>query len=157
MKQKKFHTIEEIKEKMANYCAYRERCHWEVEQKLNEFFLIPQARDEVLLFLIKNKFLNEERFVKDFVYGKFYFKQWGRIKIKAALTQRKITHRLQEQAINSQIREQDYRDTLKKLSIQKMRQIKANNSYEKKGKLIRYLLQKGYEYGLITEVLEEVL
>ncbi|MDO5617092.1 MAG: RecX family transcriptional regulator, partial [Cruoricaptor ignavus] len=67
-------TFEEIKQKMANYCVYQDRCHYEVEQKMREFLLIPEAKDEIMLYLIRENYLNEERFVRSYIRGKFYIK-----------------------------------------------------------------------------------
>ena len=72
MSEKKSYTVNEIRDKMAKYCAYQDRCQWEVEQKFYDFNLIPEARDEIMIYLIQQNFLNEERFAKSFARGKFY-------------------------------------------------------------------------------------
>ena len=88
----KVYTFQEIREKMAAYCAYQDRCHQEVDKKLNTFHLIPEAREEILLYLMRENFLNEERFALAFVKGKFKIKKWGRIRLKAELKKRKISN-----------------------------------------------------------------
>ncbi|MGV4529915.1 regulatory protein RecX [Ornithobacterium rhinotracheale] len=155
MKDGKSYTIAEIKEKMARYCAYQDRCHWEVEQKLKEFFLIPEAKDEVILTLMQHNFLNEERFAHSFVRGKFNQKQWGRLKITQELKKRNIGTRLINEALK-QIDNQDYLKTLTDLMEKKADHITYKNEYDKRTKLTRYLMQKGYEYELIKEYLNEI-
>ena len=75
LSEKKSFTFEEIKQKIVNYCVYQDRCHAEVEQKMKEFLLIPEAKEEILLYLIKENYLNEERFTRSYVRGKFYIKK----------------------------------------------------------------------------------
>ncbi|MGV4438874.1 regulatory protein RecX [Ornithobacterium rhinotracheale] len=155
MKDGKSYTIAEIKEKMARYCAYQDRCHWEVEQKLKEFFLIPEAKDEVILMLMQHNFLNEERFAHSFVRGKFNQKQWGRLKITQELKKRNIGTRLIDEALK-QIDNQDYLNALTDLMEKKADRITYKNEYDKRTKLTRYLMQKGYEYELIKECLNDI-
>lgn len=142
-------TVSEIRDKLAKYCAYQERCQWEVENKLNEFNLIPEAWDEIMIYLIQNKFLNEERFAKSFARGKFNQKNWGRIKIRVELKRRKIPSKLIEAALK-EIDENDYWETLKNLYEKKKNTLKSEReSFKKKAKIRNYLLQKGYEADLI--------
>lgn len=155
MKDGKSYTIAEIKEKMARYCAYQDRCHWEVEQKLKEFLLIPEAKDEVILTLMQHNFLNEERFAHSFARGKFNQKQWGRLKITQELKKRNIGMRLINEALK-QIDNQDYLNTLIDLMEKKADRITYKNEYDKRTKLTRYLMQKGYEYELIKECLNDI-
>ncbi len=142
-------TVNEIRDKLAKYCAYQDRCHWEVENKLNEFNLIPEAKDEIIIYLIENKFLNEERFAKSFARGKFSQKNWGRIKIRSELKKRKIPMKLIETGLN-EIDENDYLQTLKNLFEKKKESLKnERESFKKKAKIRNYLLQKGFESELI--------
>src|SRR5690606_29639644 len=107
-------TVNEIRDKLAKYCAYQDRCHWEVENKMREFNLIPEAHEEILIYLIQHNFLNEERFARSYVRGKFNQKNWGRIKIRIELKKRKIPSRLIESAL-LEIDEDDYLKTLQNL------------------------------------------
>lgn len=147
-------NIHEIKEKLAYYCAYQDRCHQEVEKKLNEFFLIPEARDEILLYLMRENFLNEERFARSFARGKFYQKSWGRIKITQELKKRYLNNLLITKGL-SEIDENDYLKEAKRLIENKIGQLKENNLYKRNQKVIRFMLQKGYEYEIIQSILQE--
>lgn len=147
--------IHAIKEKLAYYCAYQDRCHWDVEKKLNEFFLIPEVRDDILLYLMRENFLNEERFATSFARGRFTQKNWGKIKIKVELKKRQINDRLIAQGL-AEIDDKDYYDTAEKLILKKAASLNEKNHYKKNQKIIRYMLQKGYEYDVIKTFLDEV-
>ncbi len=146
--------FEDIKQKMADYCVYQDRCHWEVEKKLREFDLIEEARDEILLFLIQNNFLNEERFARSYTRGKFNQKKWGKRKIKQGLERRNISKYLIDKALN-EIEETEYLECLQQTAEKKWRTIQAPNTYQNKQKLIRYLMQRGFEWKDIEKVLED--
>lgn len=142
-------TVTEIRDKLAKYCTYQDRCHWEVENKLNEFFIIPEARDEIIIYLIQNNYLNEERFARSFVRGKFNQKNWGRIKIKSELKKRKIPQNLIQTALQ-EIDENEYQSKLEELFKKKKASLKSErDSFKKKAKIQNYLLQKGFELDLI--------
>jgi regulatory protein len=99
-------------------------------------------------------FLNEERFARSYVRGKFRIKKWGRIKIKQELKKREISTPLIKLGF-TEIDPSEYYSTLNDLAEKKLPLIKEANSYKKKQKLISFLHQKGYEFPIIIEVLEE--
>ena len=144
-------TVEEAKKKLEHYCAYRDRSHKEVKNKLNELRMIPEAQDLIILHLIQEGFLNEERFAKSFVRGKFNYKKWGKRKIVQALKRQDIQPRLIEKALE-EIKEEDYQTTIEKLIRQKRKDYKEKNSYKLKQKIFQYLLQKGYAYEDFADV-----
>ena len=147
--EKKSFTFEEIKQKIVNYCVYQDRCHAEVEQKMREFLLIPEAKEEILLYLIKENYLNEERFTRSYVRGKFYLKKWGKNKIKVNLLQKGISEKLIIKAYD-EIDEKDYLVAIKTILEKITPTLKGLKEYQKKQKIIKYLLSKGYEYDLIV-------
>ncbi len=152
MKVKKHYTLEEIQQKMADFCVYQDRCYTDVEKKFRDFDLIPEAKDHILLFLLENNFLNEERFALNFARGKFNQKQWGKNRIQRELKLRKIQPRLIQQALD-QLDFEDYYTTLQSLYVKKKREIKESNPYKKRQKIYQHLLYKGFESELISEVL----
>ena len=147
--EKKSFTFDEIKQKIVNYCVYQDRCHAEVEQKMREFLLIPEAKEEILLYLIKENYLNEERFTRSYVRGKFYIKKWGRNKIKVNLLQKGISEKLIIKAYD-EIDERDYQDAIRDFIEKLVPTYKGLKDYQKKQKIIKHLLSKGYEYDLIV-------
>ena len=88
------YTFEEIKHKLEYYCSYQDRCHKEVEQKLNSFTLITALKEKVIVHLIENNFINEERFAKSFARGKHNYKGWGKNRIVNELKFRNISSRI---------------------------------------------------------------
>ncbi|SDE43593.1 regulatory protein RecX [Riemerella columbipharyngis] len=153
--EKRSFTFEEIKLKMARYCAYQDRCHKEVEQKMKEFLLIPEAKDEILLFLIRENYLNEERFVRSYIRGKFNIKKWGRNKIKSHLKGKGITEKLILKCFD-EIDYEDYYNTIKALYEKYYTKQTSGSSFDKKQKTIRYLIGKGYEYDAVLDSISEL-
>lgn len=146
--------LSQIKKKLADYCVYQDRSHYEVEQKLKELRTLNEdERGEILIWLIQNNFLNEERFSKSYARGKFYQKKWGKIKIKQGLKQKRIPINLIDKGIE-EIIEEDYKSTLMELTEKKWNVLRESDIFLKKKKIYNYLLQKGYENYLINEILK---
>lgn len=154
MNQKVF-TVDEIKKKLEYYCAYQDRCHQEVEKKLRDFRLIPEAKEMILIHLIQNDFLNEERFAQSFARGKFRIKKWGRKRIVQELKLRNITSYNVKSGLK-EIDEGDYLNTLKDLAENRFSQIKESNPYRKKQKLYQYLYNRGFESDLIQQTMKNL-
>lgn len=155
MNDKKSYTFLEIKQKMANYCVYQDRCHQEVEQKMWDFLLIPEAKEEILLFLMKENYLNEERFTRSYIRGKFYIKSWGRTKIRNHLKFKGITDKLITSSFD-EIKEEDYEKTLKKIYLNYHEKLKGLQEYQKRSKTIKYLLGRGFEFQNINNTIEDL-
>ena len=148
----KYYSKDEALQKAKHFCAYQERCHSEVKEKLYSLGQYKKDVEELLSELISENYLNEERFAILFAGGKFRIKQWGRIKIKYALKQKQISEYCIKKALNA-IDESEYNRTLEKLSEQKLKTLKsAKNIFIKKRKLQDHLLQKGFESDLIREL-----
>ncbi|PQL91215.1 regulatory protein RecX [Apibacter sp. wkB309] len=146
--------LSQIKKRLADYCVYQDRSHYEVEQKLKELRTLNEnERGEILIWLIQNNFLNEERFSRSYARGKFYQKKWGKIKIMQGLKQKRIPTNLIDKGIE-EINDDDYKSTLMELTEKKWNIIRESEVYLKKKKIYNYLLQKGYEYNLINEILK---
>lgn len=152
--EKKSFTFEEIRQKVVNYCVYQDRCHAEVEQKMKEFLLIDEAREEIMLYLLKENFLNEERFTRSYIRGKFYIKHWGRNKIKMNLKQKQISERLINTCFD-EIDEDDYEKMIRKIYENYASRQKGLKEYQKKVKTIKYLMSRGFEYEKINDTFGE--
>ncbi len=154
---KKSYTIDQIKDKMAKYCLYQDRCHWEVEKKLREFDLIPEAKDEILYKLIHYGFLNEERFVHSFVRGKVNQKMWGRNRLRQELKLRQIHPKLIDKVFKEEIDLDKYWNNLLHLTQKKFNLLASEReSFKKINKVKAYLAYKGYEFDLMNEAIEIV-
>lgn len=147
--EKKSYTFEEIKQKLVNYCVYQDRCHAEVEQKMREFLLIDEAKEEILLYLMKENYLNEERFTRSYIRGKFYIKHWGRNKIRMNLKQKQISEKLISKCFD-EIYEDDYENMIRKIYTDYYSK-QNGQEYQKKAKTIKYLMGRGFEYDQINE------
>ena len=147
----KTYTVQEAKERLEAYCAYQERCHREVIAKLRAMGMIPLAIDDIVVHLIQNDFLNEERFAKSFARGKFRIKKWGRVRIERELKTRGLSDYNIEVGL-----EEEYIDTFEIVAEKKQATIKEKNPYKAKAKLTNYLLYRGWEPDLVYEKVEEL-
>ena len=156
MKSNNVFSIEQAKKKLEYYCIYQERCHQDVENKLRSMKLSASYKETVMLHLLENDFLNEERFSKAFARGKFRIKKWGKRRIEKELKTRNIS----EYNIRSglqEISESDYLESFNELAKKRLSQIKETNIYKKRKKLADYLLYRGWESDLVyNKVLELV-
>ena len=149
------YTFEEIKHKLEYYCSYQDRCHKEVEQKLNSFTLITALKEKVIVHLIENNFINEERFAKSFVRGKHNYKGWGKNRIVNELKFRNISSRIIETALK-EIPEATYLENFHALAEKNWEIIKEPKGQKRNKKFVDFLLRKGYETSLIYEKLKEL-
>ena len=156
MEVRKTYTVDEAQKKLENYCAYQERCHKEVRNKLWEMKMIPEAMDKIIVHLIQHNFLNEERFAKAFVRGKFRIKKWGKNRLKRELKFRDISKYSMDVALK-EIDLDDYYKTLDELVLKRIAQVKETDKYKKKKKVADYLLYRGWESHLIYEKLNQYL
>lgn len=146
---------EKALQKIKHYCAYQERSHKEVKEKLYGFGLYKSEVEMLLTQLIEENYLNEERYAMAYAGGKFRMKQWGRQKIKYALKQKQVSEYCIKKALKA-IDDADYEKTFRKLALEKRAALKAEKSpLDKKRKLQQYLLQKGFEPALISGILNE--
>ena len=156
MNPQKTYTVDEAQKKLEHYCAYQERCHKEVRNKLTEMKMIPEAVDKIMVHLIQNNYLNEERFAKAFVRGKFRIKKWGKNRLVRELKFREVS----KYSIDAALKEIDietYHTTLDELTKKRIDQVKEKNIYKKKRKVADYLLYRGWESNLVYEKLNEYI
>ena len=140
-----------IKKKIEFYCAYQERCHYDVSNKLNKHGVFGDEVDEYICYLIDENYLSETRYSEAFVRGKFNNNNWGRIKIIRELKVRNISEWNINNALK-QIDEKEYEKKLNKICDKQIQQISGSSS-EIRNKVIRHLNQKGWETDLIIKCL----
>ena len=149
-------TREQALQKLKHYCAYQERCHQEVKEKLYSLEMHKPDVEQIISQLIEENYLNEERFAIQYAGSKFRIKHWGRVKIKYALKQKQVSDYCIRKALG-QIDADDYIKTLQKLGESKWKLLAGEkNIFVKKRKMQDFLLQKGYESDLIKDVLDEL-
>ncbi len=156
MYSKKTYTLQEAISKLEHYCAYQERCHQEVRQKLESMHMIPEAIDVIIVHLLKHNYLNEARFAKTFVSGKFRIKGWGRRRLTFELKKKDISKVNINQALNA-IENEEYIEVFNSLAEKKANTIKETNVFKKRKKLIDYLLYRGWESALVYEKANELI
>ena len=143
-------------EKLRQFCAYQERSHQETKYKCLELGLRGSEVDEAIAGLIADNFLNEERFAKAFAGGKFRIKQWGRKKIMIALKQRQVSAYCIKKGME-EIDEDDYAAVLRKVAEKKYQSLRGETALKRRYKTTQYLLQRGFELELISDVLEQIV
>ncbi len=152
---KKTYNVDEALAKLQRYCAYQDRCHKEVAQKLKDMQMIPKASEQIITTLIEENFLNEERFAMAFVRGKFKIKKWGRRRLISELKQRNISNYLINKALG-QIPDMEYKTTFEALAHKKANSLKGGSVLKKKKKLADYLLYRGWESHLVYEKINQL-
>ncbi|MFT3909703.1 MAG: regulatory protein RecX [Ferruginibacter sp.] len=144
--------VERGLQKIKHFCAYQERNHYEVKEKLYSFGLYKKEVETILSQLIEENFLNEERYAIAFAGGRFRIKKWGRIKIKYELKQNKLSDYCIKVALKS-IDEKEYQKTLQQLFDAKMKTLcSEKNIFIKKQKVLTHLMQKGFEADLVSDL-----
>lgn len=152
----KTYTVQEALALLMKYCAYQDRCHLEVETKLKQLHMIPAAQEKIIIQLIQDGFLNEERFAKSYARGKFYIKHWGKQKIISQLKLKSIPSHLIQMALK-EIPIEDYLQTIQDLALKKWKLLYSKQDIKTKQKIIQHLLYKGYEPELVYETVNEMI
>ena len=149
-----FSVLEALK-KIEHYCAYQERCHDEVVQKLRTMKMDADEIDTIIVKLIQDNFLNESRFACSFARGKHRIKFWGKNRIVNELKFRNIGQYNINLALK-EISNEEYLETFDKISLRNWDIIKETNLQKKRKKFCDYLLRKGFESNLIYEKVKEL-
>jgi regulatory protein len=155
MLHKKYLTKEQALQKLKHFCAYQERCHHEVKQKLYNLGVWKKDQDEIIATLIEENYLNEERFAIAFAGGKFRIKQWGRVRIKYELKQKLVSEYCIKKALK-QIEEGEYLEVLNKLLREKFAELKSEQFLARKKKAMDHLIRRGFEWELVHESIKTI-
>jgi len=150
-------SISSLKEailKIEHFCSYQERCHEDIATKLRSMKMNPDEIDTILVHLITENFLNEERFACSFVRGKHRIKHWGKIRITKELRYKKITQTLIHKALQ-EITPEEYLNTFHTLAERHWASVQETNMLKKQKKWCDYLLRKGFESNLVYDKLKE--
>lgn len=144
-----------VKKKIEHYCAYQERCHLEVTNKLNKLGVFGDELDEYVCYLIDENFLSETRFSEAYVRGKFNNNNWGKVKLSRELKLRNISDWNISNAL-SQINSEDYNNKLRKLCL-KLVNLSDKPEFELKNKIVKNLSYKGWEVDLVLKTLNQLI
>ncbi len=141
-------------EKAMRYCSFQERCQLDLTNRFTAWNVQKKDWEKLLDYLVKEDFLNENRYVEAFVRGKFRIKKWGKNKIKMGLMAKHVfNEELVSSVFQSEIKEKDYLNTIRDLIDKKTLLIGEEDAFKKRDKLYRYMLSKGYESELIVKEL----
>ncbi len=146
-------TQREALEKMAKYCAYQERCQSEVRQKLFNSGLSDEEIENVICDLIEQNFIDEERFARAFVRGKFRQKGWGKIKIQQHLNQKQISDYCIRKGFE-EISKEEYLTKLDEIITKKALNLTHESEFIRRQKTAQYAISRGYESNLVWEAFD---
>lgn len=150
MKQK---TGQEAYLQLAALCAQSEHCQWEMMEKMRHWGLDEKTQASIMARLIKERYIDDERYARAFVKDKVRYKKWGRRKVEQALWQKHIAEDIR-QLILDEVDEEEYLEVLRPLLKQKRKTTKAQSDYEMNQKLLRFALSRGFTFDLIRQCIE---
>jgi regulatory protein len=148
-------SIKEALQKIEFFCVYQERCHEEVVTKLRTMKMDSDEIDQMMVHLIGENFINEERFACSFARGKHRIKHWGKIRITNELKFRNISQTLINTALK-EITPEEYLETFHTLAEKHWESIREKNTLKKRKKFCDYMLRRGYESNLIYDKVKEL-
>lgn len=140
--------------RLSAYCSVAERCRADVEEKLFRWGLDGDAVESIVLALEKDRFLDEKRYCCAFIRDKYLFARWGKVKIGQALRAKHIASDVYALLLDEVVEESDYLSGLRALLASKRRSIRAANTREMEGKLIRFALGRGFEMDDIRRCMD---
>jgi regulatory protein len=150
---KKVMTEQEAYLRLAALCAQAEHCQQEMRDKMRRWGVDEVAQDRVVDRLVKERYVDDERYARAFVKDKIRYNKWGRRKVQQALWQKHIDQEIQQQVLD-EIDETEYLDVLRPLLKQKRKSTKAANDYEMNQKLMRFALGRGFTFDIIRQCLD---
>jgi regulatory protein len=148
-------NIEVIIERIKHFCAYQERCSQEVERKLTLWKVTDVKIKKIIPYLQNEGFIDDERFARMFVRGKFHINKWGRVKIRHELRSRAIPEHLVKKSME-EISEDEYILTIGELIVKKLSEINSEKHLNFREKIITFVAGKGFEFDLIAKVLKDL-
>ena len=149
-------TKEQILIKLTALCAKSEYCIFDIKSKMNRWEIDDEMQDSIIEYLLKERYIDETRYVKAFIKNKAIYNKWGKYKIEQALHYKHISKELYAPYLDD-INIDESNDILVSLLKQKYKTVKGDCEYEKKGKLIRFALQRGFPYDQIQKCIDNII
>ena len=150
---KKEMTEQEAYLQLAALCAQAEHCQQEMRDKMRRWELDETVQNRIIARLVKERYIDDERYTRAFVKDKIRYNKWGRRKVQQALWMKHIDTDIQQRVLD-EIDEKEYLDVLRPLLKQKRKSIKAANDYELNQKLVRFALSRGFSFDIIRQCLD---
>ena len=149
---KKEMTEQEAFLQLASLCANAEHCQYEMLEKMRKWELSEAVQAKVMVRLVKERYVDDERYARAFVKDKIRYNKWGRRKVQQALWMKRIDNEIQQMVLD-EISDEEYLKVLKPLLKQKSKSIKAESDYERNRKLVRFALGRGFTFDIIRQCL----
>ena len=146
-------TEQEAYLQLAALCAQAEHCQQEMRDKMRRWGLDETVQNRIIDRLIKERYVDDERYARAFVKDKIRYNKWGRRKVQQALWMKRIDADIQQRVLD-EIDEKEYLDVLRPLLKQKRKSIKAESDYELNQKLLRFALSRGFGFDIIRQCLD---
>lgn len=150
---KKQMTEQEAYLQLAAICAQAEHCEQEMRDKMKRWELDETVQNRVIERLVKERYIDNERYARAFVKDKIRYNKWGRRKVQQGLWMKRIDASIQQQVLD-EIDEKEYLDVLRPLLKQKRKSTKASSDYELNQKLVRFALGRGFTFDIIRQCLD---
>ena len=141
--------------RMARICSRKEYSPFDISQKLYRLGFSNEVLDKIIGKLITENYINEERFVRSFVSDKLLINRWGVKKIEMHLRYKQLSQNVIDEIL-SEYTNTELNSSLKSILIKKWSQIKGESNYEKKGKLIKYALGRGFKMDAIIKCINNM-
>lgn len=150
---KKEMTEQEAYLQLAALCAQAEHCQQEMRDKMKRWEIDETVQNRIIARLVKERYIDDERYARAFVKDKIRYNKWGRRKVQQALWQKRIDDDIQRHVLD-EIEEKEYLDVLRPLLKQKRKTIKAQSDYELNQKLMRFALSRGFTFDIIRQCID---
>ncbi|MCI6370363.1 MAG: RecX family transcriptional regulator [Prevotella sp.] len=148
-------TKEQVLYKLTSLCARAEYCQHDMLEKMRKWEVNSVDKAEIMEYLLREKYVDEERYARHFISDKLRFNKWGRRKVEQALNMKRIPESIYRPILDEQC-EEDYEDILMPLLRNKLRTVKGKNSYDIRNKIIRFALSRGFETDLVLKAVDKL-
>jgi regulatory protein len=145
-------TEQEAYLQLAALCAQAEHCQQEMRDKMKRWDIDAATQDRIVARLVKERYVDDERYARAFVKDKIRYNKWGRRKVQQGLWLKHIDDDIQERVLG-EVDDSEYLAVLRPLLKQKVRSIRAENDYERTQKLVRFALGRGFTFDIIRQCL----
>lgn len=148
-------TKEQVLYKLTSLCARAEYCQHDMLEKMRKWEVNSVDKAEIMEYLLREKYVDEERYARHFISDKLRFNKWGRRKVEQALYMKRIPESIYRPILDEQC-DEDYENILMPLLRNKLRTVKGKNSYDIRNKIIRFALSRGFETDLVLKAVDKL-
>lgn len=154
-KRVKIKSEKEMLSELAALCSRSEHCTFEMREKMMRCGMDEQVQEHIITQLVKERYVDDERYARCFVAEKVKYNRWGRRKVEQALRLKRISPEVIGLVLG-EIDDETYMEVLRPLLLSKAKSVKAANAYERSKKLVQFAMGRGFDYELIRECMKEI-